>query len=72
MDQVNAVEVFGFRVFDPRAHELRVSKYKASRHVIVTLFGGEVLEGTAEHVSSKDLDEHGRYRRIATGWGELP
>ena len=44
---------------------------KATRHTIVDVVQGEVLEGTAEDVEVSQLDPHGFYRRVATGWGEL-
>ena len=69
MQQAETVEVFSFRVFDIKAGNMHQSKYKAPRDVVAN-FGGEVLEGTAEHVARADLDEHGRYRRVAIGWGE--
>jgi hypothetical protein len=31
----------------------------------------KILEGTGQGVSLDELDGHGRFRRIATGWGEL-
>jgi len=71
MEQHDTVKVYSFRVFDASVMEMRISKYKATREAIVAHFGGEVLEGTGQSVSASELDEHGRYRRIATGWGEL-
>jgi hypothetical protein len=29
------------------------------------------MEGTAELVDAEALDEQGRFRRVATAWGEL-
>lgn len=71
MEQTETVTVFSFRVFDTESRDMRLSRYKAPRDVIARL-GGEALEGTSEHVSHAELDKQGRYRRIATGWGELP
>jgi hypothetical protein len=71
MEQGQTVKVYSFRVFDINANGLRVAKHKATRDAIVSRFGGEVLEGTAQDVPSAELDEQGRFRRIATGWGEL-
>jgi hypothetical protein len=49
----------------------KLSRFKAERHVIASVFKGQVLEGTGEEVSRADLDEMGRFRRVATGWGDL-
>lgn len=68
MDQAANVMVFNFRVFDTEVRGMSPSKFKAPRHVVERL-GGVVLEGTSEYVSLDALDEHGRYQRIATGWG---
>jgi hypothetical protein len=65
------VRVYSFRVFDLTAKEMRVAKFKAQREAIVSQFGGQVLERTGEDVAAAELDQHGRYRRIATAWGEL-
>ena len=40
-------------------------------HVRMNPRRGDILEGTHEDVDVSALDQHGRYRRIATGWGEL-
>ena len=72
MKRAGTVEVFSFCVFDFEAREMRLTRYKASRDVIVTAFGGEVVEGTGQDVSPAELDEHGRWRLVATGWGALP
>jgi hypothetical protein len=71
MEQRQTVKVYSFRVFDVHANGLRVAKHKATREAIVSQLGGEVLEGTGQDVSPAELDEEGRFRRIATGWGEL-
>lgn len=71
MAQADIVTVFNFRVFDTEGREMRQSKFKASRAVVLG-FGGVVLEGTSQVVFPGDLDENGRYRRVATGWGALP
>jgi len=65
------VEVYSFRVFDIDVNEMRVARHKATRKANVLRLGGEVLEGTGQHVAVFEVDEAGRYRRIATGWGEL-
>jgi len=66
-----SVRVYSFRVFDLSAKEMRIAKFKAQRETIVSQFGGQVLELTGEDVAPAELDQHGRYRRIATAWGEL-
>ena len=63
--------VYAYQVFDFQSKTMEVATYKASRQTIVQVFGGEVLEGTAEDVPSAELDAQGRWHRIATGWGEL-
>jgi len=71
MEQVETVTVYSFRTFDVEVKRWCVSTYKATRDAIVSRLGGEVLEGTEHDVSPAEIDEHGRYRRIATGWGAL-
>ena len=71
MNSTETVEVFDFRTFDLQSRAWRRSKFKATRDNIVSNLGGEVLEGTARDVPRAEVDEHGHYRRIATGWGEL-
>jgi hypothetical protein len=58
-------------MFDLDSESTHFSNFKAARAVIVERYHGEVLEGTAETVETSSLDREGRYRRIATGWGEL-
>lgn len=72
-DRADPVVVYAYRLPGvPGGMETAgVARYKAERHVIVGVFRGQVLEGTGEEVSRADLDEMGRFRRIATGWGEL-
>ncbi len=67
----DTVTVYAFRVLDPSAEFPRIAGFKAPREAIERRYGGEVLEGTAEQVSAHELDREGRYRRVATGWGEL-
>lgn len=69
MEAVETVTVYAFRVVDIEADHF--ASFKAPRELIHERFGGQVLEGTGEEVSVEDLDAHGRYRRIATGWGAL-
>ena len=71
MEYRDMVTVYSFRVFDEGSRDWRIAPHKASREVIVERFRGEVLEGTAHEIAPDDLDEQGRFRRLATGWGEL-
>lgn len=48
-----------------------VAAFKATREAIVSSFGGEPIDGTREEVARVELDDLGRYRRVATGWGGL-
>lgn len=74
MEPGDSVTVYSFSVVDLReldTQATRLSKYKATRESIAACPGAVVLEGTGQEVSRAELDEQGRYRRIATGWGEL-
>lgn len=71
MNSPDKQTVFSFRVYDTSTRTWRLSGYKATREVIARM-SGEVLEGTSEVVSRSELDDRGRHRRVATGWGELP
>ena len=71
MKSTETVEVFDFRTFDLQSRVWCRSKFKATPDTIASHLGGEVLEGTGRDVPLAELDEHGHYRRIATGWGEL-
>jgi len=72
MSEDKTVTVYNFQVIGLRPESPTVSTFKASRVLIQQKFKGQVLEGTGEDVSITELDAEGRYRRIATGWGELP
>lgn len=71
INEVPTVTVYSFRMFDLNTESDHFSNFKAAREVIVERYRGQVLEGTAESVEVSALDGEGRYRRIATGWGEL-
>lgn len=64
------VTVYSFIVYDG-AESVQASVFKTTRNVIDTIAGAEVLEATAEEVPLEALDGRHRYRRVATGWGEL-
>jgi hypothetical protein len=71
MPNDTTVTVFNFLSFDLDSGSVRMSPYKATRASINALVGGEVLEGTGHDVPVAELDELGRYVRVATGWGVL-
>ena len=71
MEHTSTVKVYSFQYFDVDAKLWRISNYKATRGAIVSHLGGEPLEGTEHEIDPAELDGQGRYRRIATGWGEL-
>jgi thiamine phosphate synthase YjbQ (UPF0047 family) len=65
------VTVFSFHTLESGFESSAVSTFKATREAIVQVHGGDVIEGTGQRVSVDELDTQGRYRRVATGWGEL-
>ena len=65
------VTVYGFRVFDPDSREMQVADCKATLDAIGRVGLAEAVPGTGEDVPAQALDPRGRYRRVATGWGEL-
>ena len=69
--QNQVVTVYNFRIPEGRDRSAQVSTFKATRQAIMDVFGGDLLEGTDQVVGVDELDESGRYRRLATGWGEL-
>jgi hypothetical protein len=71
MSMQQSVKVYSYVEFDPSRNGMRVAPYKAERETILNRLGGEVLEGTALEVPREELDPQGRFRRLATGWGEL-
>lgn len=72
MKTADQVTVFNFSQFESGSDMPVVSTYKATRDTIVNTLRCQVLEGTGEEVSRHALDGRGRFRRVATGWGELP
>lgn len=71
MTQFNTVTVFSFHTF-PLGTELpQLARFKATLDTIQSL-NGAVLQGTAQVVEKSMLDAEGCYRRLASGWGELP
>jgi hypothetical protein len=71
MSAHNLVTVFNFSESRRSSDAPPLATYKATRETIVERLKGTVLEGTGEEVSEDELDAQGRYRRIASGWGEL-
>lgn len=71
MDSSRVVTVYNFSQFEVGSDMPVVSSFKAQRQAIAKTFKGQVLEGTAEEVPASELDQDGRFRRIATGWGSL-
>jgi len=67
----NTVTVLSFKVFDPDSREMQVANCKATAEAISRLALAEPVPGTGEEVPLHALDAHGRFRRVATGWGEL-
>lgn len=71
MSAQNLVTVFSFTEMRRSSDAPPLALYKATRATIVGRLNGTVLEGTGEEVPEEDVDAQGRYRRIASGWGEL-
>jgi hypothetical protein len=71
MKASKTVTVYNFSHFDVGSDAPVVSGFKAERQAIAKVFKGQVLEGTAEEVPESELDQEGRFRRVATGWGSL-
>jgi len=70
MQDQGIVKVYAFRVYGSHVESPRLANFKATRETIQRL-QGELVAGTEEDVARSELDGDGRYRRIATGWGEL-
>ncbi len=68
--QTPCVTVFNFRLPEGHVENQHVAPYKATLARIKDL-GGEPMPGTEEGVAADEIDAKGRYRRVATGWGEL-
>jgi hypothetical protein len=70
-DDSTEVTVYNYLTIDGSQGARHPAPFKAPRERIETTLNGKVLEGTAESVPASQLDAQGRYRRRATGWGEL-
>ena len=71
MEASTQVKVYNFWTYDKGTESPSLAPYKATREAIAQLWFGKVADGTEQVVTFADLDAKGRYRRIATGWGEL-
>jgi hypothetical protein len=71
MVQDQLVTVFNFRALNEGYESATIAPFKATRKAIAEVFKGDIIEGTAEEVAPDELDRDGRYRRLATGWGEM-
>jgi hypothetical protein len=67
---IRTVAVFNFHIAEGHVENRHVAPFKATLARIKAL-GGEPLAGTEEAVAPDEIDPQGRYRRVATGWGEL-
>lgn len=71
MSAQKLVTVFNFTEMRRSSDAPPLAPYKATRATIVGRLNGTVLEGTGEEIPEAELDAQGRYRRVASGWGEL-
>lgn len=71
MQQESTTKVYNYIAYDARPEGFSVARHKATREAILQRLSGQVLEGTEQEVPLDELDGDGRYRRLATGWGEL-
>ncbi|MDZ5457434.1 hypothetical protein [Azohydromonas lata] len=62
------VTVYSFDVFDVDGRNYM--PFKATREEILSRYGGQLIEGTAETVPLDALDDEGHYRRWSGGWTE--
>lgn len=65
------VTVYNFRTLELGIEMARMAGYKATRQQIASMHNAVLLEGTEEAVPIAELDEHGYFRRLPTGWGDL-
>jgi hypothetical protein len=71
MDDEKPVKVYNFWTYDKGAESPQLAPFKATRDAIAKVWKGKLADGTEQVVKASDLDAQGRYRRVATGWGEL-
>jgi predicted RNase H-like HicB family nuclease len=67
---IDTTTVFSFITREGMAGDIALAPYKATLAAIKEE-GGQVLQGTGQDVPAQEVDDHGHYRRLATGWGEL-
>ncbi len=65
------VVVHAFVCYDPQACAEVVPPFKATRQTIAARYRGTPLPHTAETVDRDELDDEGRWTRVASGWGAL-
>ena len=65
------VTVYAFRCYDVDVGGYVVPPFKATKRAIAQHFNGQVLTLTGEDVDPSELDDEGRWFRVATGWGSL-
>ena len=65
------ISVYYFRSPVEGSEVLATSSFKATRAAIEGHFGGAVLEGTEEKVTSDALDEVGCYVNAPSSWTDL-
>lgn len=70
-NSVPRVPVYSFRRLEGGYESGPLADFKATREQMRSFYHGVLLEGTQELVPVDALDSSGRYRRIATGWGQL-
>lgn len=70
MQEPDSVVVYNLRLHPAQIENLEMAGFKAPLEVIKAM-GCEPIPGTEQTVQRSELDRLGRYRRIATGWGEL-
>lgn len=61
--------VYFFECFDVHAGRTLVPPFKATAEAIRRVFKGKPLPNSAEEVDERELDDEGRWFRLATGWG---
>lgn len=71
MDESKLIKVHNFWTYEKGTESPELAPFKASREAIAKVWKGRVADGTEQWVDHSRLDARGRYRRIATGWGEL-
>jgi hypothetical protein len=71
LDETSTVKVYNFWTYDKGTESPSLAPYKATREAIAQVWRGRLADGTEQVVPLAELDAKGRYRRVATGWGEL-